>query len=110
MAADVRPEVDGEIVGFVGVGPSRDRGADGELFTIYVHPGHWGTGVGRALIVAGEEELRKLGHRDAILWVLGDNPRARRFYELAGWAADGTARDIHLFGFDLPEVRYAKRL
>ena len=103
-------KVDGEIVGFVGVGASRDPGADGELFTIYVHPDHWGTGVGRALIEAGEEELRKLGHRDAILWVLGDNPRARRFYELAGWATDGTARDIHLFGLDLPEVRYAKPL
>jgi GNAT superfamily N-acetyltransferase len=103
-------EVGGEIVGFVGVGASRDAGADGEVFTIYVHPDHWGTGVGRALIEAGEEELRKLGHHEAILWVLGDNPRARRFYELAGWTADGTVRDIHLFGFDLPEVRYEKRL
>ena len=103
-------EIAGEIIGFVGVGASRQPGADGELFTIYVHPDHWGTGVGRALIEAGEEELRKLGHRDAILWVLGDNPRARRFYEFAGWAADGTVRDINLFGFDLSEVRYAKRL
>jgi hypothetical protein len=46
----------------------------------------------------------------AILWVLDDNPRARRFYELAGWAADGTAREIELFGFRFPEVRYIKTL
>jgi len=99
-----------EILGFVDVGSSRDPGTDGELFAIYVHPEHWGTGVGRALIEAGEAELRKLGHEDAILWVLDDNPRARRFYELAGWSLDGAARDIHIFGFDVSEVRYAKSL
>ena len=73
-------------------------------------PTAWGTGIGRALIQAGEDELRRLGHHDAVLWVLDDNPRARRFYELAGWAADGAAREIQLFGFDVAEVRYAKRL
>jgi GNAT superfamily N-acetyltransferase len=103
-------EQDGEIVGFVAVGPSRDPATDGELFAIYVHPEQWGSGVGRALIETGEEELRRLGHQEAILWVLDDNPRARRFYEIAGWAADGTARDVHIFGFDVAEVRYAKRL
>jgi GNAT superfamily N-acetyltransferase len=100
----------GEIVGFVDVGPSRDRDTEGELFAIYVHPEQWRTGVGRALIEAGEEELRRLGHEEAILWVLDDNPRARRFYEIAGWSVDGAAREIRIFGFDVPEVRYAKRL
>jgi GNAT superfamily N-acetyltransferase len=108
--AEFVAEQDGEIVGFVGVGASRDPETDGELFAIYVHPEHWGSGVGRALIQAGEEELRRLGHRDAILWVLDDNPRARRFYEIAGWTADGAARETHIFGFDVAEVRYAKRL
>jgi GNAT superfamily N-acetyltransferase len=100
----------GEILGFVDVGASRDPGTDGELLAIYVHPDHWGTGVGRALIEAGEAELRRLGHQNGILWVLDDNPRARRFYELAGWSLDGSARDIDIFGFDVSEVRYAKRL
>jgi hypothetical protein len=27
--------------------------------------------------------------REAILWVLRDNLRARRFYEQLGWTADG---------------------
>jgi GNAT superfamily N-acetyltransferase len=103
-------ERDGEIVGFVSVGAGRDPGTDGELFAIYVHPQAWGTGTGRALIEAGEDELRRLGHQNAILWVLDDNPRARRFYELAGWSPDEDAREIHIFGFDVAEVRYSKGL
>jgi GNAT superfamily N-acetyltransferase len=103
-------EVDSKVVGFVSVGPSRDEGTDGELYAIYVHPNHWGTGVGRALIEAGEERLRELGHREALLWVLDDNPRARRFYEIAGWSTDETAREIEIFGFEIREVRYTKKL
>lgn len=103
-------ESDGVVVGYVAVGPTHDENGDGELFAIYVQPKQWGTGVGRALIEAGEERLRELGHEDAHLWVLEDNPRARRFYEAAGWAVDGTARRIEIFGFDLDEVRYRKRL
>jgi ribosomal protein S18 acetylase RimI-like enzyme len=103
-------EENGQIVGFVSVGPGNDPGTDGELYAIYVHPDHWGAGFGRELISAGEDRLRELGHTHAILWVLEDNPRARRFYELAGWKADGTARPIEIFGVDVPEVRYEKRL
>jgi len=103
-------ERDGQIVGYVAVGRSADEESDGELYAIYVHPEHWGTGIGRALLRAGEERLRELGHTRAVLWVLEDNPRTRRFYELAGWSSDGTAREIELFGFRVPEVRYVKDL
>ncbi len=103
-------EANGEIVGFVSVGPGDDPGTDGELYAIYVHPDHWSAGFGRQLIQAGEERLRELGHSHVILWVLEDNPRARRFYELAGWTADGTRRPIEIFGVLLPEIRYEKSL
>jgi GNAT superfamily N-acetyltransferase len=99
-------EHDGEILGFVSVGSSRDPGTDGELFAIYVHPQHWGTGTGRALIQAGEDELRRLGHHDAVLWVLDDNPRARRFYEREGWALDGERKEDAYLGLRVAEVRY----
>jgi GNAT superfamily N-acetyltransferase len=103
-------EADGEIIGFVSVGPANDEDADGELYAIYVLPAHWGTGVGRDLIQTAEDRLRELGHEDAILWVLEDNPRARRFYEAAGWLHDGNRRPIEVFGIEVPEVRYAKPL
>jgi GNAT superfamily N-acetyltransferase len=103
-------EVDGQVVGFVSVGASRSADAEGELYAIYVHPDHWGTGVGRTLLEAGETELSRLGHRSVVLWVLDDNPRARRFYERAGWSTDGMTQDVELFGFSLSEVRYTKAL
>jgi len=103
-------EIDGEVVGFVGVGASNDPDAEGELHTIYVHPGHWGTGVGRELIEAGESRLRELGYGRVVLWVEAGNERAQRFYEAAGWAADGEQRTIQFAGQPLPVVRYAKQL
>ena len=32
------------------------------------------------------EHLVAAGYRSAVLWVLRDNPRARRFYERTGWS------------------------
>ena len=90
--------------------PVTAEDAEGELYTIYVDPGRWGTGVGRELIRAGEERLRELGYGKVVLWVLDGNRRAQRFYESAGWAADGEQRTIEFFGETIPEVRYAKQL
>jgi RimJ/RimL family protein N-acetyltransferase len=59
---------------------------------------------------AGEARLRELGHRDVILWVLEENPRARRFYDAAGWQLDGARRPIEVLGVSVPEVRYRKQL
>jgi ribosomal protein S18 acetylase RimI-like enzyme len=103
-------EQDGEIVGFVAVGECRDEDAEGELYAIYVDPRRWGAGVGRALIKSGETRLRELGYRDVILWVLEDNPRARRFYQAAGWRLDGGRRPIAILDVSVPEVRYRKKL
>jgi GNAT superfamily N-acetyltransferase len=104
-------EVDGTVRGFVSVGPARELGREvGELYAIYVDPDQWGSGVGQALISAGEQGLRDAGFTKAILWVLEDNPRARRFYEAAGWTHDGaTKRDTHL-ETEVTEVRYRKDL
>jgi GNAT superfamily N-acetyltransferase len=96
-------EVEGKVVGFVAVG-------NGELYAIYVDPRHWGTGIGRELLHAGESRLRELGHSSAFLWVFEDNPRARRFYEAADWSTDGATKDAELFGMAGPVVRYTKTL
>ena len=68
----------GRVVGFSSVGPSRDEDGLGELYAIYVDPDSWSTGAGRALLAAAEERLAS-AYESALLWVLEDNPRARRF-------------------------------
>jgi GNAT superfamily N-acetyltransferase len=110
LAATLVAEVEGEIVGFADVRPSRDEDAEpevtAELTAIYVAPPAWGTGAGRLLMAEALERLRTLGFEDATLWVLEDNPRARRFYEIAGWQVDGRAKDDEFLDTLVSEVRY----
>jgi len=102
-------ERDGRLVGFSSVGPSRDEGGIGELYAIYVDPPEWSTGAGRALLERSEQRLAEEYH-EATLWVLEDNPRARRFYELAGWRTDGARKAEPRWDVSAAEVRYRKRL
>jgi ribosomal protein S18 acetylase RimI-like enzyme len=102
-------ERDGEVVGFAAAGPSPDPEGAGELYAINVDPDHWGTGAGRALLEAAQAELDRMGFAESVLWVLPGNARARRFYEIAGWVADGTERTADVFGVTVPEVRYRRR-
>lgn len=102
----------GEVVGFVSAGAGRDSDAPagrGEVYAIYVLPDCWDRGVGRDLLAHAERDLHELGYSDATLWVLAGNDRARRFYEVAGWAPAGTRRDT-IGGVEVDEVRYRKSL
>jgi GNAT superfamily N-acetyltransferase len=99
----------GVLLGFATVGPSGEPDRYGELHGLYVDPDVRSTGVGRALTERAEAELART-YREAVLWVLEDNPRARRFYELAGWEADGVRSSFSRLGVDAPVVRYRKRL
>jgi ribosomal protein S18 acetylase RimI-like enzyme len=100
-------EAAGSVAGFVSVGPARGEDA-GELYAIYVDPAHWGAGLGQALIQEAESRLASAGFDEAILWVLDDNPRARRFYEAAGWHADGGSKRDTFLDTEVNEVRYRK--
>jgi len=99
----------GRTLGFASVGPSRDEVGVGELYAIYVDPDEWSRGAGRALIAHAEERLAQ-DYPEATLWVLEDNPRARRFYEAAGWGTDGARQTVERLGVSPPEVRYRKRV
>ncbi len=90
------------------LGPERsaDDAALGELYLIYVLPEAWGTGAGRLLMIETLARLRDAGFAEAVLWVIDDNPRARRFYELAGWHIDGAVKHEEWLGTSIREVRY----
>jgi ribosomal protein S18 acetylase RimI-like enzyme len=98
-------EEEGRIVGFVGTGPPNENEGARELFAIYVLPEAWGTAAASGLMRAAVDAMRARGAADAILWVLEDNPRARRFYEREGWREDGAAESEYL-GLTVPLVRY----
>lgn len=91
---------DPDPVGFVAIGPSRDDDRDGEceVYTLYVAPERWRTGVGSALMAhvpRGEP---------VSLWVTEGNARAREFYAHHGFVPDGATEDGH----HLPAVRVAR--
>lgn len=105
-----------DLVGFAACSPVRvddptDLGveeATGEVQAIYVHPDHWGTGAGRALLGSARDRLGACGFGDAVIWVLEGNDRARRFYEADGWRPDGAAKTAMVGGAELDEIRYRR--
>jgi ribosomal protein S18 acetylase RimI-like enzyme len=116
LAARVAPvetyvvEVGGTVVGFVAAGPGRGEEAVGEVYAIYVEPGHWSTGAGRLLMQTAVTHLAAAGFTTVRLWVLEDNPRARDFYARNGFAADGASRPETIGGVDVIEVRYSMEI
>jgi len=101
------------VVGFAGGGESRDDDAipdTAEVRTIYLLETAAGSGVGRALLAALVDALRADGYERATLWALEGNERTLRFYEAAGWRADGARKGYEIGGTDYPVVRYATNL
>jgi GNAT superfamily N-acetyltransferase len=100
---------DGRIAGFAGTGrpadPEHSRDT-AELATIYLLPEVWRLGVGRLLMRRSTDDLAERGFSSAILWVLTDNDRGRRFYEAVGWQADGRVQMLDFDGTPVEEMRY----
>jgi GNAT superfamily N-acetyltransferase len=110
VVAYVAEESDGALSGFSFGGPSRDEGCEGagEVYSLYVAPRFWGGGQGNLLMQRTLHDLAS--YTDTYLWVLRDNPRARRFYERWGFEPDGTEQMCSLpKRLALPEVRYRLR-
>ena len=104
-------EIDGALTGFCSYGPTRDdqRRMSPKSMRSTLHPDRWSQGAGRALCEHAYREAATRGHTLITLWVMSGNTRARRFYELLGYAADGAARSNRdLIGHPFDEVRYRK--
>jgi GNAT superfamily N-acetyltransferase len=102
----------GEMLGFAGCGESRDPGAapeTGEVRTLFVAAGHWGRGVGGALMAAALTDLAERGHTEATVWSFAANERANAFYEAHGFTRDGAERTEAVWAH-VPEVRYRRPL
>ena len=100
-----------QIRGFVTWGPAReDELSRGEVYALYVSPHSWRLGVGSKLMERAEHELAARAFDEALLWVLRDNSRGRRFYEAMGWRHDGNELTAQFDSHEVVEVRYVKSL
>ena len=91
-----------------GPAPGEPGRETAELSVLSLSPDGWATGDGRRLHDAALEELRWAGFGEAVAWVLEADVTARRFYEEAGWEADGGERAAIERGLVLRRVRYRR--
>jgi ribosomal protein S18 acetylase RimI-like enzyme len=91
-----------EVVGFIAAGPSTESGVTPRfhLQVLNVRRSYWGTGLAQRLHDEG------VGDRDAFLWVMRDNVRARGFYSRNGFRPDGATTVDPDFG--VPIIRMVR--
>ncbi|MET9365053.1 GNAT family N-acetyltransferase [Streptomyces sp. NPDC006632] len=100
-------------VGWVSVGPYRGATPEsrvGEVYALYVRPDLIGQGIGRALLDTAHACAKARGFGTVALWVLGGNEGARRFYEKAGYVADGEEQSDTYDDVELTELRYTRSI
>ncbi|MEU9160926.1 GNAT family N-acetyltransferase [Streptomyces sp. NPDC048424] len=101
-------------VGWACFGPCRSRIPGprrvAEVYALYVSPDLIGRGIGRRLLDEAHSRMAGQGFETSALWVLHDNQRARRFYERAGYRADGATQDDVYDEVTLTELRYRRGL
>jgi mycothiol synthase len=70
--------------------PQGEDGPSGEVYVVGVDPGQRGTGLGRALTLAGLHHLSGLGLDQAMLYADEDNVPAVRMYQALGFTRTRT--------------------
>lgn len=101
------------MAGFCSLLPSRDEDAPrrtGEIASFYIDPAAWGRGAGRHLMAEVIRQAEERGFKRVRLWVLAGDERARRFYEKAGFTADGAERNEDRQGVKVPVLRFVRDL
>ncbi len=109
------------VIGYTDFGPARpddspppgrraQQSPPAEIYAFYVDPSVWRRGAGTLLMAGAIEDLRRMGYREAVLWVLEANARARAFYESTGWQGDSGRQIFSRRGEEAWEVRYRRAL
>ena len=100
----------GKMIGTAGFCRSRwEQYRDfGEIVSIYFLPEYIGRGCGTHLLNRCAEELRRLGFRQILLWVLAEKTSARAFYEKNGFLCTAESRSDRIGGKELLEIMYTR--
>jgi len=77
---------DGEVIGFAAANVLKEpkHGADAEITAVYLRREYQHAGIGRRLLAAVVDALRRHGATAMIVWVIAGNKVARAFYESLG--------------------------
>lgn len=95
-------------VGAIAYGKSRDEKYKefGEIASLYIHPNYYRKGYGNKLLRQAIVELKTRGFEGVYLWVLRENNRARKFYEINGFQNNGDIYEVEIMGEKLIDLRY----
>jgi GNAT superfamily N-acetyltransferase len=105
----VAEDTGGVVRGLASIAPHDHLGDDWAVLPqIYLEPGAWGQGIGRALMAEALRRAHEIGYRHVELWVHLENVRARRFYEAGGWTSDGSEQTETVWGVEVSELRYTR--
>jgi GNAT superfamily N-acetyltransferase len=93
---------DGDVVGMALAEPGRAGDGTGppvaglcHISMVFVHPGHWGEGVGTRLLDAVAAHAARRGYTMLQLWTGQRNERAQRLYRRAGFRHSGRTARLH---------------
>jgi ribosomal protein S18 acetylase RimI-like enzyme len=79
------------------------------MYLLFVHPDA-GQGIGRLLLDAAHDILRRAGCTEAFLYTHEQNQRALAVYAAAGYIPSGTVRESDFRGIHLREPRLVAKL
>jgi ribosomal protein S18 acetylase RimI-like enzyme len=94
-------------VGSVLVRADPDMQRTGQIVGLHVRPTCWRRGVGAALHDHALDGLRRAGYRQAALWVIAANYRARALYDSRGWTL---VPGVEHPAYGIIEIRYRRSL
>ena len=82
----------------------------GELMALYVEPNFQGFNIGKTLLNAAENELKKMGYGKIYLWCIDGDENARQFFEHFGWINNATEKFVEIAGKEYKYLLYQKNL
>lgn len=82
---------DGRLAGLAAISMEEGAPAEGTVFQMWIDEDLRGSEWASALLAAAEQHAESLGARSITLSVEDDNPRARRFYDRAGYVPTGVS-------------------
>jgi len=89
-------ELNGKVVGYCCLSRFRDKAAYSQTseLSIYIEPGHWGAGIGTALMQELLSRAKKLGHHVIVAGITGDNEVSIGLHRKFGFEFVGCFREV----------------